>query len=140
MGLSLPESFEAGTVATPLIAALDASVKWIKSTGCNTINEHETWLAKEMSERLLSIKGTVLYSNVNPMSGIVLFINANISQKRMDDILNYKKICTRSGLHCAPLAHTSLKTPTIGATRISIGYFNTLKDIDATYKVIKNAI
>ena len=128
------------TVATPLIAALDASVKWVKSIGCNAINEHEKFLAKELSERLLSIQGTVLHSNADPMSGIVLFTNSKISQKSMDDILNYKKICARSGLHCAPLAHTTLKTPTSGATRISIGYFNTLKDIDAAYKTIKSAI
>lgn len=140
MGLSLPESFEAGTVATPLIAGLDASVKWVKNLGCDTINAHEKFLARELSERLLSIKGTIIYGNTEPQSGIVLFNNSNLQQHQIEQIFADKKICTRSGLHCAPLAHATLGTPTYGATRLSISYFNTLKEIDAVYKTIKNAI
>ena len=39
--------------------------------------------------------------------------------------LSDRGFCLRGGLHCAPLAHKKMDTMEIGATRISIGSFNT---------------
>ena len=41
-------------------------------------------------------------------------------------------ISNRSGLHCAPLAHKTLGTYPNGTVRLSLGYFNTLEEIDYT--------
>jgi cysteine desulfurase/selenocysteine lyase len=46
-------------------------------------------------------------------------------------------ILVRTGLHCAPIAHRTLKTFPEGTVRISMGYFNTLEDIEITAKAIR---
>ena len=60
-------------------------------------------------------------------------MSINITNYNLDDLYNYlcnKKICTRNGLHCAPLIHKHLKTTNTGLIRISIGHNNTKKDIN----------
>ncbi len=47
-------------------------------------------------------------------------------------------IATRSGIHCSPLAHTTLGTLKQGAVRFSIGYFNTKDEIDKAVEALKN--
>lgn len=46
-------------------------------------------------------------------------------------------IATRSGIHCSPLAHTTLGTLKQGAVRFSIGYFNTKDEIDKAVEALK---
>jgi selenocysteine lyase/cysteine desulfurase len=46
-------------------------------------------------------------------------------------------IFVRVGLHCAPLAHKTLGTYPEGTVRFSMGYFNTLQDIEYVTKVIR---
>jgi len=54
------------------------------------------------------------------------------------DILNSQyDIFVRVGLHCAPLAHQTLGTFPEGTVRISMGYFNTLKDMEDTARAIR---
>ena len=45
-------------------------------------------------------------------------------------------ILTRCGLHCAPAAHRSLGTFPKGTVRFSLGYANTLADVDAAVAAI----
>ncbi len=137
MGLILPESFEAGTLATPLIAGLHASVRWIKSIGMQNIRLHEASLAILLSDRLRCIRGSKLFGPDIPMSGILLYENKRISVNALAAALDAQNICTRSGFHCAPLAHETLHTGTQGALRISTGFFNTKKEIDSIYSVLK---
>ena len=46
-------------------------------------------------------------------------------------------IFVRAGLHCAPLAHKTLGTFPEGAVRFSMGYFNTLQDVEYTANIIR---
>ena len=47
-------------------------------------------------------------------------------------------ICVRAGFHCSPLIHRILNTKEIGGTvRISVNYFNTIKDIDNLIDALK---
>lgn len=140
MGIELPESFEAGTLPTPLIAGLAASIKWLNSIGVKNINHHEKKLAAKLSEMLLSLPGSVIYGMKQPQTGIVLYNNKNVKLNAISDTLNKMNICTRSGFHCAPLAHKSLGTNSDGALRISFSFFNTNKDVDKLYTAIKRAV
>ena len=51
-------------------------------------------------------------------------------------------IMTRVGLHCAPRAHQTLGTYPEGTVRFSLGYANTLEDVDAAlsalHRIVKN--
>jgi len=42
----------------------------------------------------------------------------------------------RCGTHCAPDAHRTSRTYPEGAVRVSPGYFNTEKDIDAFLRAV----
>jgi len=50
--------------------------------------------------------------------------------------LSRRGICTRSGYHCAPLAHKTLGTPKGGALRISFGTFNQKTELDCLLKAL----
>jgi selenocysteine lyase/cysteine desulfurase len=43
----------------------------------------------------------------------------------------------RPGLHCAPAAHKTLGTFPSGTIRLSLGYFNTLEEIDFSLQAIE---
>ncbi len=137
MGLDLPESFEAGTISTPLIAGLDASVKWVNKIGIQSICNHEIVLSNLLYERLSSIKGSIFYGAEKSESGILLYNNSKIPPDILSKTLDKKGICTRSGFHCTPLAHNTLETTKHGALRFSFSFFNTKKEIDEVYKTIK---
>jgi len=63
---------------------------------------------------------------------------ANFDSSFVSDYLNEKfNICTRSGLHCAPLVHKKLKTQDKGAVRVSISSDNTFDDIFKKFKLGK---
>lgn len=138
MGLDLPESFEGGTMPTPLIAGLCASLHWLQDIGTNAIREKETKLAAALFERLQSLHGSILYGGDPPETGILLYRNSKKTINELSSALNAQNICTRSGFHCSPLAHKALHTGNDGALRISLGYFNTTRDIDAAYHAIRD--
>jgi len=49
-------------------------------------------------------------------------------------------IATRPGLHCAPLAHKSIGTFETGTVRFSVGFFNTVEDIEETVGAMKHIV
>lgn len=136
MGSTLPEALEAGTLPTPLIAGTLASLKWISSIDEANIHKKEVYLANKLKERLLSLPGSIVHGPEIPETGIILYSNSK--QNKVYDELTKQNICTRNGLHCAPLAHKTLGTLSRGGIRFSFGFFNSLTEVDKVYKVIKN--
>ena len=47
-----------------------------------------------------------------------------------------RRILTRCGLHCAPLAHKTLGTYPEGTVRFSIGYTTTEEEVDTAIRAI----
>jgi len=130
----LPDRFESGTPNGCGIAGLSAGLTFLQNTGLNNIIQHKELLANyffEKTSHLLDEK-IIHYSNLNlPNSGISAFNLKNcdpsvIGSKLSDD---YNIMC-RTGLHCAPLAHQSLKTFPVGCVRFSYSYTNTINQID----------
>ena len=78
MGLTLPESFEGGTMPTPLIAGLTESVNLLKKLGTDQINAHETALARRLRDKLMEIPGSQLYGPKEPETGSILYTNDHI--------------------------------------------------------------
>jgi len=46
------------------------------------------------------------------------------------------EIATRPGLHCAPDAHRSIGTLPQGTVRLSLGFFNTVEEVDKCLEAI----
>lgn len=138
--LTMPESLECGTLNTPGIVSIGAGIDFINNIGIEKIRNHEIKLTNLFINKLKNLKTIKIYGNLEKTRGPVVSLNIkNISSSELASILseNYN-ICTRSGFHCAPLAHKFLNTYEIGAVRFSFSYKNTEEEILFAIKVLKN--
>lgn len=136
----MPDLHESGTANMPALAGLGAGIQWIQDKGISRIRQHERQLLKVLLEGLQCISKIKLYGpcDIDKQVPVVSF---NISDKGSSEVAfeldqNYN-IATRSGLHCAPLAHETIGTLKQGTVRLSLGYFNTTDDIEKTVDAIK---
>lgn len=137
----LPEAYEAGTLSTPAIAGLNASLKWLNRIGIDNIRNHEEDLYRTLFD-ILNENNQITIYKTNPYLGNTLSFNIKgLSPAYVADELNKREICVRSGFHCSPLAHKLLNTEKTGTVRIGLGVFNTKNDIyavcDAIYDIAK---
>lgn len=135
----MPDLLESGTPNTPGIAGLLAGVKFIMDTGLDNIRKHEQRLMDILINGLKEIPDVELYGplDVEKQTAVLAF---NIKDMDCGDValsLDYEYgIVTRSGLHCAPLAHKTIGTFEIGACRLSPGYFTSEEEIEKVVKAI----
>lgn len=128
---TMPELLECGTLNTPGILSLSAGIDFINSVGLNKIREHEYNLAKLFIDKISNLENIIIYGDKDKFRGPVVSINIEgITSSDFAAILDEEfNICTRSGFHCAPLAHKYLGTYEYGCVRFSFGYFNTEEEI-----------
>ncbi len=139
----LPDRFEAGTMPTPAAAGFSAGIDFVLKNGFSAIRKHESALARAFLYDLISDKCFTVYSCA-VSTGIVLFNMKGLPSVDVASKLNDDGICVRSGFHCAPLAHKTMKTGDSGAVRVSFGAFNTSSDIsgikESLYKIKKGIL
>jgi len=129
-----PDRYESGTANTPGIAGLGAGVRFILEEGLEKIRGKERCLTERLFSGLQNIPGAVIYG---PPAGEERTAVVSLNLEGLDAleaavILDQAfDIAVRAGLHCAPDAHATLGTLEKGTIRLSPGYFNTEKDIDA---------
>ena len=136
----LPDKYESGTHNTPGIVGLNQGVKFILEKGIDNIRKHEEDLCNYMLNRLEEVPNIVIYGPKDSKKrAAVISINiGNMDSGEITFILDSEyDIATRSGIHCAPLAHKTLGTLEQGAVRFSLGYFNTKEDIDKAIEALK---
>jgi cysteine desulfurase family protein len=127
MPLHLPDRFEAGTPNLPGIAALSAALEY--KTDVRSIEN----LRQRFVEGVRDITDICLIGPEETVPGCTIAAldfpgrdNAEVA----DALAKRGGIVTRSGLHCAPLAHKALGTFPQGAVRFSFGYANTEDEVD----------
>lgn len=136
----LPDKFESGTMNTPGIAGLNEGIKFILNEGISTIREHEIELNKFFIENILNIDDISFYGFKDAsMRTSALSLNSKkIENAQLSFSLDSEYgILTRSGLHCAPLAHKTIGTYPQGSLRMSFGYFNTIEEVKYCLDSIK---
>ena len=136
----LPDKYESGTHNTPGIVGLNEGVKFIFKEGIDKIKEHEEELCKYMLERLEEVPNIRIYGpkDANKRASVISINIGNMDSGEITFLLDSEyNIATRSGIHCAPLAHKTLGTLEQGAVRFSIGYFNTKEEIDKAVAALK---
>ena len=136
-----PNHLETGTSNVSGIAGLRAAIKFLNREGIDNIHNKEKELTKYALQRLETVKDIEIYGPKD-CEKILSVISFNIKNKRPEDIstiLDQKyDIMFRSGLHCAPTAHSVINTKDRGSLRIGIGYFNTKDDIDKLVEALNN--
>ncbi len=132
----LPERAEAGTLPTPAIAGLAAGLDYLKKQGCSALHKHDCSLFRALHERLEALKHYHVYLP-EYQGSTLMFSRDGIPSDKIGAYLSERGICVRTGYHCAALAHKTLHTPDGGGVRASFGPFNTLHDVDALYRALR---
>lgn len=133
-----PERYEVGSMDTPAIASLQASLSWL---------DQDELLRKEgdQMERLItgleSIPKIRVYKAPETVrqSNVVSFCIEGVESAIVGTVLDKKyDIAVRTGYHCAGLVHEHLADfENRGTVRVSIGAFTTDEDIDALLKALR---
>lgn len=114
--------YEVGTQNFPGIMALNAGVDYILKRGLLNIEEKEYNLIQLIYKELGKMSRVTLYGTQSTNRGPVVSFNINgLRPSETAYILqNGYEIIVRTGFHCAPLIHESLKTEKFGTVRASI--------------------
>lgn len=136
----LPEKFESGTQNMNGISGLKAGVDFVKNRGIKNIYNHEYKLAKRLFNGLANNRKVIAYNKSFDYGKVAPVVSFNIDGVYSEDFvakLNKYGIMTRGGLHCSPLAHTTMNTIENGTVRVVPGAFNTINDINYLLNVIR---
>jgi cysteine desulfurase family protein len=136
----LPDKYESGTPNTVGLAGLGAGVRFVMQEGLSNIREKEERLTKLLMDGLTTIPGVDIYGNSHPGDRVAI-VSFNISGLTPSEVAlqleeDFRIMC-RPGLHCSPVAHKTLGTFPEGSVRLSLGYFNSVHDIERTLEAVR---
>jgi len=129
-----PACFEAGTPNIPGVIGLGRAVEYVEKIGISKIKKHEMNLSREAAKRLSELEHVEVYGPENSL-GIVPFNVRGLNAHDVALILDQtKKICVRSGYHCAIPITRFLKVD--GTVRASFALYNTVEEVDILVKAV----
>ncbi len=145
--LAYPAHLEAGTLNIHGLAGLLAAVEKIREEGVEQIHAREEALARTFYHSIKTIPGLVLYGDYGRWDGApgdhcerTAIVSLNIpgydSGEVADELMERFGIATRSGAHCAPMAHESLGTKETGCVRFSFSVMNTLQEAETAAQAV----
>ena len=159
----MPDSMESGTQNNVGIAGLGAAVEFILAEGVEKIRRHEQELTRALIEGIYDLQNIAIYGPLDPdrqTATVSITLDSTLAEgsegslgcgainlewfddsvsigEAEDRLSGQYNILVRVGLHCAPLAHQTIGTFPEGTVRLSMGYFNTLEDIELAVKAIR---
>ena len=133
---SLPNKYEAGTMATAQVIAFDESIKFLNKIGMNNVIKHEKELVEYGQELMRKNNSVKLVGNPKNTGSVLSFTIDGIHPHDIATILDEEGVAIRAGHHCCQILHEKLG---LAATaRASIGIYNTKEDIDKLNSSINN--
>ncbi len=143
---NMPDKYEAGSHNAPGIIALSESVAWILDRTVERLAEHETDLMRTFLDTIAGDGENGLTPGIHLLGppttdnrvGVFAIRIDGMPPSEVSRILEEKyAVLSRSGLHCAPLAHATFSSDPAscplpehpGATRLSMGPFLTQSDV-----------
>lgn len=133
----MPDKYEPGSHNALGIVGLSEGIAWLQSKGIDNLRAHEVKLIRLMLDRLTdcdSMPGLHLYGSVDAGTrcGVFSVRHEQYTPDKLAQLLeNEFGLLTRSGLHCAPLAHKTFGTDKFGGTvRLSFSPFISIEDVD----------
>jgi selenocysteine lyase/cysteine desulfurase len=129
----LPDKYEPGSHNAPGILGLSEGVAWVLEQTVEKLHAHDRELTSTFLEGISDVANLAYYGppGVKHRIGVFSVSVAGLSPHELASILETSYgILTRPGLHCAPLAHQTLGTVSLGGTtRFSFGPFLNQPDI-----------
>lgn len=139
----MPDKYESGTLNIIGIYGLNRALKYIKEIEISNIHKKEMKLTKQFIDGIKAIDESLIVGkmDIDNRTSVVSLDFKELDNGVVCHELDKKyNISTRSGLHCAPSAHKTLKTFPDGTVRFSFGYFNTEKEVDYVIDCIKKIL
>lgn len=136
-----PDRYEAGTPNTPGIAGLGAAIRFIRGMGVERIRSAEVELTDYLLTELQKISGLKVYGPLEAANRapLVSFNIKDITPQVVAAVLDKQHgIAVRSGLHCAPDAHETLRTGGRGAVRVSLSVLSSVSDLQALCRAVND--
>ncbi len=128
----IPDRFEAGTQNIGGIIAFGEAIKYINNYGIYNIERHIKYLKRYLIKELRKIPYIKIYNENYDGSTVIINVDGILSGD-LGLYLNSKKICVRSGKHCARMINNKDDT-----VRISLYFYNTYEEIDYLIEVLKD--
>lgn len=129
----LPDRYEPGSHNAVGIAGLDAGVAFLLERGIENLRRHEEQLCRQFMAAAANIDRLTVYGprELHDRVGVFSVRVAGYEPQELSAALETSfGLLTRSGLHCAPLAHRTIGTyENGGTTRLSFGPFTTAEDV-----------
>lgn len=144
----MPDRYESGSHNAIGIAGLNAGLEWIAGQGIDSLAKHDQDLVRVFIDGVSNVEGLTFFGprGVKDRVGVFSVRIEGYEPQELSAILesNYG-ILTRSGIHCAPFAHETIGTASLGGTtRLSFGPFVTLQDVkfatDALAEIAMNRV
>ena len=139
MGHEPPDSFEAGTLSTPAIVGLGEGLQFVKLRRREKIEVLENHLFHHAKQSLQTIPRIKIYLPEAKQGSLLLLGFEGIAPSLVAERLSDHGICTRAGLHCAPIAHQTLGTGG-DALRVSFSAMNTDAEVEAFAYILQTIL
>ncbi len=131
------EKFEAGTPPIAQVIGMGAAVDFLMGIGMKNVEEHESKLLEYLLEKLGELEDVLVVNEErHNRIGVVAMVSRVVPSHDLGYELGEKGICVRSGLHCAQPLHNKIGEK-YGTTRISLGVYNSIEDINKLVEGIK---
>jgi cysteine desulfurase/selenocysteine lyase len=129
----MPDKYEPGSHNAIGIAGLSEGVRWVLEQGVEQLHAREMDLVRTFIEGVGDVEGLTYFGpqGVRHRIGVFAVRVEGYDPQELSAVLETSYgILTRSGIHCAPLAHAAIGTAAGGgATRFSFGPFLSKQDV-----------
>ncbi|MBC7819329.1 MAG: aminotransferase class V-fold PLP-dependent enzyme, partial [Planctomycetaceae bacterium] len=139
----LPDKYESGNHNAPGLFGLEAALGWLEQHNLTELRRHELALRRRLIDALGRVSSVRLFAADlldEFVVGVLNFVIDGFDPQEVAAILDHDfQIQVRAGLHCAPGAHRSQGTLTMGGTvRVSFGPSTTTDDIELLAAALRN--
>ena len=118
-----------GTGILPGIAGLAAGIAFVRAVTPAHIAGQERRLVHELA-RALSRESKIECFAGKEQTGVLSFRVPGTPSEVLANMLSDEGVCTRAGLHCAPLAHRTAGTEDTGTVRLSLSFYSTARQLE----------
>jgi cysteine desulfurase family protein len=129
----LPDLYEAGSHNALGLAGLKAACEFVAEATPAALGAHKARLTERFVAAVDEIPGVTYYGprDFTRHAGVCSVRVAGADPALVGHVLDAEyDIMVRTGLHCSPLAHTTLGTVDTGTVRFSFGYYNDEEQVD----------
>ena len=133
----IPSRFEAGTPSVADIIGLGKAIEYLQQFSWESLLDYEERVLSYAEHVLQSIPRVKIVGNPQKKTAVISFLVDGVHPHDVATIVNDHNIALRAGFHCCQPLMRRLNCPS-GAVRISLGLYNTCKDIDKLAEALHN--